>query len=181
MSLSVNVNTHHIEVSRGDDAGISYTVENSSGVAYDVSANSFAFTVKQYLDDSIGSAKFQKQSPAANGIDLTAAAAGTVVVNIASTDTPALAGPYVYDLEMTQGGKVYTIDQGIFFVKKDVTTPGVAGQPTGAIQNFPTNILSIGGVFYLRDVTTNLWWGFRVNSGSLEMSSSGSVSIPFTF
>jgi hypothetical protein len=121
MSLTVNQNTHTIMASRGDDHKIRFTVKNSSGVAYDVSANTFKFTVKASLDDAIGSAKFQRTSPAGSGIDLTSAATGIVDVNLVPANTSALGGIYYYDLEMTEGGKVYTVRQGLFIVPKDVT------------------------------------------------------------
>ena len=119
--LTVDANTYKITASRGDDHKIRFTVKNSSGVVYDVSANTFKFTVKASLDDAIGAAKFQRTSPVGSGIDLTLAATGIVDVLIVPTNTSGLAGEYHYDLEMTESGKVYTLRQGVFTVSKDVT------------------------------------------------------------
>lgn len=180
MSLTLNANTGQMIISRGDDGLIRYTVFNSSGVAYDVSANSFAFTVKRSIDDVIASAVFQKTNPAANGIDLTLAASGIVDVNIADTDTEALAGNYQYDLQMTEGGKVYTIAQGQFVVKKDVTTVGTAGQPSFGVILFPGGAFAIGsdGALYFKDQTTGLWWTMYFDNGA-EVTDGPSASIPF--
>ncbi len=121
--LTVARDTYRIVASRGDDHKIRFTVYNSSGVAYDVSLNTFKFTVKESLDDAAAAQKFQRVSPAGSGIDLTLAATGIVDVNLVPSNTSSLAGSYHYDLEMTEGGKVYTLQQGIFHVAKDVTTP----------------------------------------------------------
>jgi hypothetical protein len=123
MSLSVNVNTLEIVASRGDDHKVRFTVKNAAGVAYDVSANTFTFTVKASLDDAIGAAKFQRASPAGSGIDLTNAASGIVDVNILPANTGGLAGNYFYDLQMVESGLTYTIAQGRFRVSKEVTAP----------------------------------------------------------
>lgn len=180
MSLTLNANTGQIIISRGDDGLIRYTVRNSSGVAYDVSANSFAFTVKRGIDDSILDAEFQKINPAASGIDLTLAASGIVDVNIADTDTSGMAGNYVYDLEMTEGGKIYTLAQGAFLVKKDVTTVGTAGQPSFGVILFPGGMFAIGsdGAIYFKDRTTGLWWTMYFDSGGM-ITNGPSASIPF--
>jgi len=180
MSLTLNASTGQIIISRGDDGIIRYTVKNSSGVAYDVSANSFAFTVKSSIDDAIGDAAFQLTNPAASGIDLTSAASGIVDVNIADTNTSGLAGAYQYDLQMTEGGKIYTIAQGMFVVRKDVTTPGVAGT-SSALVAFPGGLYMGTPGFYMLDTVTGLYSGFRLTSGILEQSASQSSSVPFTF
>lgn len=175
MSLTLNANTGQIIISRGDDGIIRYTVRNSSGAVYDVSANSFAFTVKQSIDDNISDAKFQKTNPAASGIDLTLAATGIVDVNIADTDTQALAGNYVYDLQMIESGKYYTLAQGAFLVKKDVTTPGTPSTPGTGV------VFLIAGDFYMLDATTGLYSGFRLDNGSFQQSATQSATIPFSF
>jgi hypothetical protein len=180
MSLTLNASTGQVIISRGDDGIIRYTVKNSSGVAYDVSANSFAFTVKTSIDDAIGDAKFQLTNPAASGIDLTSAASGIVDVKVRDTDTSALAGAYQYDLQMTESGLIYTLAQGMFVVRKDVTTPGVAGT-SSALVAFPGGFYVGSGGFYLLDVVTGLYSGFRLESGVLVQSSTQSATVPFTY
>jgi len=165
MSLTVDSNNYRIDASRGDDHKIRFTVKNSSGVAYDVSANDFKFTVKASLDDAITDAKFQKLSPVGNGIDLTNATTGIVDVNLVPADTAALAGQYFYDLEMTETGKVYTLRAGLFYVKKDVSTPGSVptADPVGA--TFPGYVAFTGAMYqYGLDL---LWHKFQVDANGI--------------
>lgn len=165
MSLSVDLNNFRIDASRADDHKIRFTVKNSSGVVYDVSANSFKFTVKASLDDAIADAKFQKLSPAANGIDLTAAATGIVDVNLVPADTSALAGVYYYDLEMTEVGKVYTLRQGILYIKKEVTTPGSVPAAAAVGVTFP-GYVAITGAMYQFGLDL-LWHKFQVDASGI--------------
>lgn len=175
MGLTVNNNTGRITISRGDDQTIRFTVKNSAGVAYDVSSNSFKFTVKQYIDDLIGAAKFQKTS--GDGIDLTDAATGIVDVNVADTDTSALAGPYVWDLEMVENTEIKTLAQGVFIVTKDVSTPGAAGSPTPAIEDFTD--ISISQNFYLYQTSNSTWYKFAMSSGTLTIVDAQAGPPPF--
>lgn len=158
MSLTVDANNYRIDASRADDHKIRFTVKNSSGVAYDVSANTFKFTCKASLDDPIASAKFQKLSPAASGIDLTAAATGIVDVNLIPADTAALAGVYYYDLEMSEAGKIYTLRQGIFYVRKDVSD--------GAAPIVPINLYTMVNTLYMYGLDA-LWHKFEVDANGV--------------
>jgi hypothetical protein len=47
--LLIDPNNYRIDASRGDDHKIRFTVKNSSGVAYDISANTFKFTIKSIM------------------------------------------------------------------------------------------------------------------------------------
>lgn len=161
--LTVARDTYRITASRADDHKIRFTVYNSSGAAYDVSANSFKFTVKASLDDAITSAKFQKASPASGGIDLTLAATGLVDVNIVPSDTATLGGIYYYDLEMLEGAKTYTLQEGIFYVLKDVTTPGSV--PVAPVIN-PTTYIVLSDSLYLYGLDL-LWHKFQVDSSGI--------------
>mgnify|MGYP001564060581 CR=1 FL=1 len=165
MSLTVDSNNYRIDASRGDDHKIRFTVKNSSGVAYDVSANSFKFTVKTSRDDAITDAKFQKLSPAANGIDLTSAATGIVDVNLVPADTSALAGQYFYDLEMTESSKVYTLRAGLFYVVKDISTPGSVPAAAAVGATFPGYVV-VTGAFYQFGLDS-LWHKFQVDSNGI--------------
>lgn len=182
MSLTIDAQTFRITASRGDDHKIRFTVRNSSGVVYDVSANTFKFTVKEKIDDIIADAMFQKQDPAVNGIDLTGAAGGIVDVNLVPADTATLAGRYYYDLEMTESGKVYTLLQGVFEVKKDVSTSGSAPSPASVLVPFPGDIQVMGGSIYLKDtgvgVDAGKYWKIRIIDGELDFSGPSSV-VPF--
>lgn len=162
MSLTIDANNYRITATRSDDHKIRFTVKNSSGVAYDVSANTFKFTCKASLDDAITSAKFQKTSPAASGIDLTSAASGIVDVNLVPADTANLAGIYYYDLEMTESGKVYTLRQGILSIAKDVSTIGAVTAPVVGYQLLTA--------LYFQDtaVTTDFYKLTIVNGGLVQ-------------
>lgn len=178
--LTVNANTGEIEIARGDDQTIRFTVTDSAGVALNVAAGTFKFTVKDSVDDDIADALFQKQDPAGNGIDLTSAASGIVDVNIDAADTVNYAGNKVWDLQMTLAGKVRTLNGGVFRIRKEVSTPGTSGQPSTSIVPFPGSI-AIDGVLYMLDATTGLYGAFRLNDSNWEQSATQSASIPFTF
>jgi hypothetical protein len=172
MSLTVNTNTYAIDATRGDDHLIRFTVRNAGGSVYNVSANSFKFTVKSSLDDVIADAKFQKLSPVGNGIDLGSAASGLVDVLLVPADTAALAGPYYYDLEMTESGKVYTLRQAILTILKDVTTAGTVPTPAIVGSAFP-GYVSIVGALYLYGLDL-LWHKFQVDANGIW----GETAIP---
>jgi hypothetical protein len=180
--LLIDSNTYRIDASRGDDHKIRFTVKNSSGMAYDVSANTFKFTVKLGLDDAIANAKFQKQDPAGNGIDLTNATVGIVDVNLVPADTGTLSGPYYYDFEMTESAKIYTLRQGMFFVKKDVSTSGTPPTAGSVLTPFPGDIQVQGGQIYIKDTGTGAnagkYWKLVVQDGVFDVQGP-SVTVPF--
>lgn len=183
MGLTYNPNTHVAVISRGDDLPfLRYTVKNAAGVPYDVSANTFKFTVKADVDDSIADAMFQKQNPAGNGIDLAQANTGIVDVHFAAADTASLAGTYVFDLEMTENGKADTLDGGAFVVRKDVSTPGVPPSPPSVLVPFPGDIQVIGGQIYIKDLGSGVdggkYWKLTMIDGAFTPSGP-SVTVPF--
>jgi hypothetical protein len=175
--LTVNAQTYQITIDRADDQTIRFTVTDSAGAALDVSAGTFKLTVKASLDDAIGSAAFQKTSPAANGIDLTLAATGIVDVNIVPADTDDLAGLYHYDLEMTLSSKVRTLRRGIFFVSKDVSTPGSGPASSSVTEDYGAAGLA-SEVVYLKDATTGLYWKMYMTGGDLTFDGP-EASFPF--
>lgn len=179
--LTVNADTGRVEIARGDDQTIRFTVTDSTGAVVNITAGSFAFTVKESIDDAIGSAMFQKTSPAGSGIDLTNGASGIADVSIVPADTSTLAGAYVWDLQMTLSGLVRTLAGGVFFVRKDVTTVGTAPTSSSALVSFPGGFYVGSGGFYLLDLTTGLYSGFRLNNGMLEQSAAQSATIPFSY
>ena len=174
IGLTVALNTYDITIIRGDDQVVRFTVTKSDGTAQDVTGWSFKFTVKDSIDDAIGDAKFQKTT-GGGGIALTTPLSGIVDVTLASADTAALAGPYTYDLEGQDGtGARKTVRLARFTVRKDVSTPGGAGTPSGIV-------FFIDGVFYIKDATTGLYGAFRLNNTFWEQSPNQSATIPFTF
>jgi hypothetical protein len=129
IGLTVDPNTYDITILRGDDQTVRFTVTTSTGAAQDVTGWSFKFTVKSSLDDAIGLALFQKTT-GGGGIVLTTPASGIVDVSLSASDTQAMSGKYFYDLQgVDLTGLTKTVRAAIFYVRKDVTTPGVAGLP----------------------------------------------------
>lgn len=180
IGLTVDPNTYDITILRGDDQIVRFTVTTSTGAAQDVTGWSFKFTVKSSLDDAIGSANFQKTT-GGFGIALTTPSGGIVDVTLAATDTQTLGGSYYYDLEGTDGsGLAHTVRLARFNVRKDVTTPGSAGQPAGILQGFATGILYVNGYWFVLDIATNQYGAIRLNGGFLDISTNQSATIPFT-
>jgi hypothetical protein len=179
--LTVNADTGLVTIARGDDQTIRFTVTDSTGAVVNITAGGFAFTVKQSIDDAIGSALFQKTSPAGSGIDLTSGASGIADVNIVPADTSAMAGNYVWDLQMTLSSKVRTLAGGVFMVRKDVTTVGTAPTSSSALVSMPGGFYLGSGGFYLLDTVTGLYSGFRLTNGIFEQSAAQSATVPFTY
>lgn len=173
IGLVVDPNTYDITILRGDDQTVRFTITTSAGAVQNVTGWSFSFTVKASLDDVIGSALFQKT--VGSGITLTTPASGIVDVALSSSDTSGLAGNYYYDLEGIDGsGLRHTVRLARFSVRKDVTTPGVPGVGVSVP-------IFINGDFYVRDKTTLLYSGFRVDNGVFQQSATQSGTIPFAF
>jgi hypothetical protein len=173
IGMTVDPNTYDITILRGDDQTARFTITTSTGAVQNVTGWSFAFTVKSSLDDLIADAKFQLT--VGSGITLTFATLGIVDVAISAANTAALAGSYYYDLEGTDGsGLKHTVRLSRFIVRKDVSTPGVPGIPIVP----PIFIL---GDLYIRDKTTLLYSGFRVDNGVFQQSATQSGTIPFAF
>lgn len=175
----------NIEVERGDGEAFYFDITDAAGVALDVSAWSWALTVKRDIDDVIGDALFQKTG-GGGGITVivgeTPGVTNRVHVQLSDADTQALAGDYVYDCQGNDGTYSHTPGRPRRFrVRKDVTTPGTAGQPSAGVIVFPGGMFAIGddGTFYMRDTVTLNWSAFRVVSEALVPSASQSPTIPF--
>lgn len=98
-----------ITLTRGDTARIALDVKAADGTAYDYSADTVLFTVKQ----TVHSTEVLIQKTVSDG-----------TISIAPADTVGLAyGDYVYDVQLTtQGGDVCTIiPPAKFIVDKEVT------------------------------------------------------------
>lgn len=180
--LTVNSANNDVEITRGDDQTITFTVTKADGSVQDVTGWAFAFTVKEDIDDDIADAKFQKTS-GGGGIVLTTPASGIIDVTVAHGDTNALAGKYTYDLQGIDGsGNIRTLRIARFAVRKDVTTPGVSGQPSAALVPFPGSI-AIDGALYMKDLGVGAdagkYWKWTMVDGELTRSVSSSATIPF--
>lgn len=147
----VNPSTGAVTMDRGDDWTLRVTVKDATGALLDIHADSAKMTVKSSIDDPIANAVIQKTTPVVGGtgIDVvTNGAAGIMDVIGIPADTLNLAGPFVYDAQITHGGKVYTVQPaGLWQVRKNVSTVGVAPGPPIIGQYFP-GYLALDGALY---------------------------------
>lgn len=106
-----------IIIDEGNDAALTANLTDVNGAVYDATGCSFVFTVKAEMDDA--AIVIQKFSPA-QGIDITQAAAGIIVINFVGADTGLKSGVYYYDFRMTDAlGKVSTVHPvGVFYIRK---------------------------------------------------------------
>lgn len=111
-----------IRMVRGDTYVFDVSVQ-LDGAPYNLAGVSLVMTGKWAHDDADADAIFQKTI--GNGIVVTDAANGLLEVTIAHSDTytlpPASSLVLVYDIEMRDGTKVYTISRGDLVVIPDVT------------------------------------------------------------
>ncbi len=112
------------DVARGDDTTVNFTIKNPAGTAVlNVTGWSFWFTGKVDLNDTDGSAVFQRTT-ANGGITITDAANGAISVAIRAVDTSPLTADttVLCDLQgKDAGGKVNTIMTGKINIKREVT------------------------------------------------------------
>lgn len=173
-----------ITIDRGDDQEMRVPIVDYAGNPLNCAGASFRLTVKASIDDPIASAVFQLAQPLANGIDDTDAATGFVTVLFPSLYLATMAGEYLYDLQMTLGGKVRTLlpvvgGAGRLLVPKDVTTPGSVTNPSLLLHEFGGIAIGADGTIYFRDkaVPTN-WFKEWFSNGQRQVDGP-STSIPF--
>jgi hypothetical protein len=178
---TIDPKNNNLELDRGDYVDPKLTITDANGNALNVAAATFKLTVKSALEDSLGAAVFQIVSP--GGFDLTGAASGIVIPLILETLTQALAGDYVYDVEMTLGGKTTTIIRAALFrVLKDVTDVGSPPSPPSVIVPFPGDIQIKGGNIYIKDTgigaNAGKYWKLVVQDGVFDNQGPSDV-VPF--
>ncbi len=109
--------TRNLDIYRGDDFAHTVTFEDEAGAPLDVSASTFASQLRRYPDTSIIAATF--------AVNMSAAATGVVVFTLGDAVTATLdPGPYAYDVQQTDDGKVTTMLAGDVTVAADVTRLG---------------------------------------------------------
>lgn len=129
MSSEVNSTTKELRISRADSWAFRFPIkDDATGLAKDVTGFSAKFTVKKNKTDT--SNAFQLVSPwgggANAGIDFPVPTSqGFCDVYGAPGTTSSLApGPYYYDLQVVDpAAKVFTVCEGIFLIKYDITSP----------------------------------------------------------
>lgn len=109
-------------IARGDSDDLDGTVTTAAGVAVNITGFSIWFTLKWSKGDADVDAVLQKTT--ADGITITSGADGEFTVTIDAGDLDAVdkdASLY-YDIQIKDGtGKVYTRQEGLYRVTRDVT------------------------------------------------------------
>lgn len=173
--------TGALEMDRGDYVDPKLTITDAAGAVLDVSGATFKLTVKSALEDALGAAMFQVTSP--GGFDLSGAVNGIVVPLILETLSQALAGDYIYDVEMILGGKTTTIVRAALFrVLKDVGDIGSPPAAPAVLVPFPGDIQIMGGQIYIKDTgvgaNAGKYWKLVVQDGVFDVQGP-SVGVPF--
>lgn len=112
-----------IDVYQGDSYDAEVLVVDQDGVAKDITGSALVFTVRINSDDV--ATVIQRKNTAAGGdsteIEDSDPENGKFKLHLTTTNTEQTVQDYVYDFQMTIGGKVYTILKDVFTVKSDVT------------------------------------------------------------
>ncbi len=101
---------------RGDSAARGFVIQDSLGVAVDITGFSFTFTVNEEEDPAPGTELFT-----VTGV-ITNATAGQVAFSPTITDTNQTPGEYFYDLEQTDsGGGIDTLIKAVCEIVQDIS------------------------------------------------------------
>ncbi len=118
-------NVEDKEIHRGDNIDYDFTVTDNDKDLVDLTGATLWFTVKENFDETDANAEFQLCSDTPSEIEILDQVSnlGKAEIHISSTDTDGLqVKTYYYDVQIkTSAGKVYTISEGEFIVKPDVT------------------------------------------------------------
>lgn len=181
--LLVDPHTGDIVYVAADDQQIEFPVIDYTGAAQSLAGWSFRLTVKKHIADAIGDAKFQKQSPALNGIDVEpGSVTGLLVVSVDKADVASLSGRHVYDLVGTDAaGKEHTIANATITFAGRVTTDGVPGTASGVmyvVPEYPGGI-AFPDFFFMRDQVDDKWVKFRLYNRNWEPVAESASAPPF--
>jgi len=105
-----------ISMFRNDSAVIRCTITNSAGAPFNLNTATAKFTVRRKENEEI---LIEKHT--GDGITFHDEPNGVLDVNINPVDTEDFIGKYVYDIEVTKTGSVYTVVKGVFRVTEDVS------------------------------------------------------------
>jgi len=121
-----DVPERQIELFRGDDHTVEFTVTNAAGIPIDLTASPIAFSVKK--NPQKDTALILKRNSLAGGSDseilVIDPVAGRFNVILVPTDTENLDGEilYIYDAQITFSGKKLTIVKDRLYLRQDITT-----------------------------------------------------------
>jgi len=109
-----------IEIYKGDDRDIQFTVQDMDGNAKDITGADLWFTVKKNITDN--TAKIYLTTGDGMTISASDSAVGVFTVNISTTDTEDLkAGEYVWEAKMKLNNRVTTLHQDKFEILNRVS------------------------------------------------------------
>ena len=104
-----------LTIYRNDTGLYECTVKNGTGGVFNLTGASVRFTVRDGPDGTIIGTK-----TTASGISVTNGTLGILQVSIGSNELTTN-GIYEYDIEVNQGGNVYTVVKDTLTVKRDVS------------------------------------------------------------
>ena len=113
-----------INIYRGDTTSLNLAVTvGTSSTAKDLTDTTLFFTVKEQKGHSDDLAAIKKQSPTANGINITDATNGLATISLTADETNLLkTGPHWYDVQVkTSAGAISTVGTGKLIVAADIT------------------------------------------------------------
>ena len=119
-TVSQLTNVQDFEMMRGDKLVFSVIAQDDEEEAIDLTDFDIVMTVKESIDDLDEDALFRKTL--GDGVEKLEAENGKFKVTILTPDTNlAIAGVYIYDIQMSNGVDAYTIMTGKFVINPDVT------------------------------------------------------------
>jgi hypothetical protein len=108
-----------LRAKRGDSNPFRFTCVDSASAPLDLTNFLATFTVRRNVDDEDAVLVVEGPSDALSAygdpVD------GLLDMDLAPADTSDLLGDYRFDLEVLLGDSVWTVDEGVFMVKADVT------------------------------------------------------------
>lgn len=107
-----------LRATRGDTVNYRFTCVDADGAPLNLSGAAATMSVKRYITDA--DAIIEKTE--SDGLTLVVPESGGLIdLELLPEDTDGLTGHYRWDLEVTIGTSVFTLDGGLLFVVGDVT------------------------------------------------------------
>ena len=110
--------SNSISMYRGDSTQIACSVTGADDSALDITGATITFSVREGND---GDLKLTRSTATGSGITITSGSGGSMTIDIGSGQLGTI-GKFKYDIEIAQGGNVYTVVMDELEVLYDVTT-----------------------------------------------------------